>query len=104
MPEVNSHTAPVKTKPRSWTSLPLILLLSFAISVGLGFYALATLRSVLVQERGADLGRPASGVADTIDRVLFERFGDIQVVANDTALQEDSVEDKTTRLREYKQL
>ena len=104
MPEVNSHTAPVKAKPRSWTSLPLLLLLSFAISVGLGFYALGTLRSVLVQERGTDLGRTASGVADTIDRVLFERYGDIQVMANDTALQEDSVDNKITRLREYKQL
>jgi hypothetical protein len=77
---------------------------SFAISVGLGFYALATLRSVLIYERGTDLGRTASGVADTIDRVLFERFGDIQVMANDAALQAGTADDKTTRLREYKQL
>lgn len=104
MREVMSHTDRVKVKPRSWASLPLLLLLSFAIAVGLGFYALATLRSVLVQERGTDLGRTASGVADTIDRVLFERFSDIKVMANDATLQEGSVKNKTTRLREYKQL
>lgn len=104
MPQVGSQTGHVTRKPWSWASLPLLLLLSFAISVGLGFYALATLRSILVHERGSDLGRTAAGVADTIDRVLFERFGDIQVMANDAALQAGSLEDKTTRLREYKQL
>jgi signal transduction histidine kinase len=104
MREVMSQTEGVKAKPWSWASLPLLLLLSFAISVGLGFYALATLRSVLVHEQGSDLGRTAAAVADTIDRVLFERFGDIQVIANDAILQDGSVKDKTTRLREYKQL
>ncbi|WP_447983946.1 sensor histidine kinase [Nitrospira sp. Nam74] len=94
----------MKEQLRSWTSLPLLLLLSFAIAVGLGFYALATLRSLLIHERGTDLGRTASGVAETIDRVLFERFGDIQVVANDAALQSGNMDDKTARLREYKQL
>lgn len=104
MREVMSHADPVKAKPWSWASLPLLLLLSFAISVGLGFYALATLRGVLVHEQGSDLGRTAAAVADTIDRVLFERFGDIQVMANDAILQDGSVKDKTRRLREYKQL
>ena len=99
-----SHPGHGKGRPWPWTSLPLLLLVSFAISVGLGFYALATLRSVLIYERGTDLGRTASGVADTIDRVLFERFSDIQVMANDAALQAGTADDKTTRLREYKQL
>jgi signal transduction histidine kinase len=104
MREVMSHTEAVKAKPWSWASLPLLLLLSFVISVGLGFYALATLRGVLVHEQGNDLGSTAAAVADTIDRVLFERFGDIQVIANDAILQDGSVKNKTRRLREYKQL
>ena len=29
----------------------------------------------------------AGGVADTLDRVMFERFGDIQLFANDGVLQ-----------------
>jgi signal transduction histidine kinase len=99
-----SHNGQVKERPWPWTSLPLLLLLSFVIAVGLGFYALATLRSLLIHERGTDLGRTASGVAETIDRVLFERFSDIHVVANDAALQSGNLDDKTARLREYKQL
>ena len=68
MKDVTSHTGGhVKATPWSKPSLPLLLLLSFAISVGLGVYALVTLRSVLVYERGVDLGRTAEGVADTID-------------------------------------
>ncbi len=84
--------------------LPLALLLSFAIAVGVGLYTLASLRTVLVQERGADLGRTAARVANTLDRVLFERFIDIQVFANDRILFEGKPEEKTQRLLQYKKL
>jgi signal transduction histidine kinase len=82
--------------------LPLALLLSFAIAVGVGLYILTSLRAVLVQERGADLGRTAARVANTLDRVLFERFSDIQVFANDRILFEGKPEEKTQRLLQYK--
>jgi len=84
--------------------LPLALLLSFAIAIGVGLYTLTSLRSVLVQERGADLGRTAARVANTLDRVLFERFIDIQVFANDRILFEGKQEEKTQRLLQYKKL
>ncbi len=84
--------------------LPAVLLLCFMIAVGLGFYALAVLRAVLVSERGADLARSAAQAADTLDRVLFERFGDIQVFANDRILLEGTREDKEKRLQEYRTL
>ena len=102
MTDVASPTGHVKAKPWLRTSLPLLLLLSFAISVGLGVYALVTLRNVLIQERGADLGRTAVDVADTIDRVLFERFGDIQLFSTDATLRDSSPEEKTNRLMQYK--
>jgi signal transduction histidine kinase len=88
----------------SGTVLPLALLLSFAIAVGVGLYTLTSLRSVLVQERGADLGRTAARVANTLDRVLFERFIDIQVFANDRILFDGKPEEKTQRLLQYKKL
>ena len=91
-------------KPWLKSSLPLLLLLSFAISVALGAYALMSLRSVLVHERGRDLSRTAVGVADTLDRVLFERFGDIQAFSNDAILRDGSSEEKTLRVRQYKRL
>ncbi len=84
--------------------LPTVLLLCFVIAVGLGLYALAVLRAVLVSERGADLARTAVQAADTLDRVLFERFGDIQVFANDRILLGGSRDDKTRRLQEYRTL
>ena len=88
----------------SGTVLPLALLLSFAIAVGIGLYTLTSLRAVLVEERGADLGRTAARVANTLDRVLFERFSDIQVFANDRILFEGNPEEKTQRLLQYKKL
>ena len=84
--------------------LPLALLLSFAIAVGVGLYSLTSLRAVLVHERGADLSRTAARAADTLDRVLFERFGDIQVFANDRILFEGKADERTQRLQQYKKL
>ena len=95
------------TLDRRWWSgilLPLALLLSFAIAVGVGLYALTSLRAVLVQERGADLARTAVRAADTLDRVLFERYGDIQVFANDRILFEGKADERTQRLQQYKKL
>jgi signal transduction histidine kinase len=59
---------------------------------------------VLVQERGADLAKTAVRAADTLDRVLFERFGDIQLFANDRVLLEGKPNEKTQRLLQYKKL
>lgn len=95
---------PVKEQPWLTVSLPLLLLLSLVVSVGLGVYALTSLKSVLVRERGAELSRTAVGVADTLDRVLFERFGDIQAISNDAILRDGTQDEKINRLREYKQL
>ncbi|MGA6829328.1 sensor histidine kinase [Nitrospira sp. NS4] len=91
----------------SWRSgrlLPLVLLLSFAIAVWMGLYALVSLRTVLVQEKGSELAGTAVQVADTLDRVLFERFGDIQLFANDRILIEGDQEERTKRLQEYRKL
>jgi len=84
--------------------LPIVLLLCFVIAVGLGIYALTVLRAVLVSERGADLARAAAQAADTLDRVLFERFGDIQLFANDRILREGGRDEKRRRLQEYRTL
>ncbi len=101
-------TLNVRVAPdRPWWSgsfLPLVLLLSFAIAVGTGLYLLASLRAVLVQERGADLARTAARAADTLDRVLFERFGDIQLFADNRVLVEGNPDEKTQKLRQYKKL
>jgi signal transduction histidine kinase len=84
--------------------LPLALLLSFAVAVGVVFYTTASLRAVLIEERGADLARTAARVADRLDRVLFERFGDIQLFANDRVLLEGQPDAKRQRLLQYRKM
>jgi len=84
--------------------LPLVLLLCFVIATALGLYALSFLRTVLVSERGRELAMNAAAVADTLDRVMFERFGDIQLFANDGILRDGTSAEKTARLLNYKQL
>ena len=84
--------------------LPLVLLLCFVIATALGLYALSFLRGVLVSERGRELAMNAAAVADTLDRVMFERFGDIQLFANDGILRDGTLAEKTARLLAYKQL
>ena len=89
-----------------WTGsiLPMLLLLCFLIATALGLYALLFLRSMLVTERGHELARNAAAVADTLDRVLFERFGDIQLFANDGILRNGPRDEQHRRLLHYKQL
>lgn len=70
----------------------------------MGVYALVSLGTVLVQEKGADLARTAVRVAATLDRVLFERFGDIQLFANDNIILEGKADERIKRLLEYKKL
>ncbi|HET6674115.1 MAG TPA: hypothetical protein VFG71_02185, partial [Nitrospiraceae bacterium] len=67
--------------PVSRVALPAALVLCFTIAAGLGLYALSYLRAVLIHERGTHLTRTAAAVANTLDRVLFERYNDIQLLA-----------------------
>ena len=106
--EVENLTLQVRLDlDKPWWSgilLPLALLLSFAVAVGVVFYTTASLRAVLVEERGSDLARTAARVADRLDRVLFERYGDIQVFANDRVLLESKPDAKRKRLLQYKKM
>ncbi|ULA58301.1 MAG: Putative Sensor histidine kinase with MCP region [Nitrospira sp.] len=89
-----------------WTEriLPLLLGLCFFIATALGLYALSFLRAMLVAERGNELAMNAAAVADTVDRVLFERYGDIQLFANDGVIREGTSEERMARLLHYSQL
>lgn len=89
-----------------WTEriLPILLFLCFVIATALGLYALTFLRAMLVAERGNELAVNAAAVADTVDRVLFERYGDIQLFANDGVILEGTSEERTARLLHYHKL
>jgi signal transduction histidine kinase len=85
-------------------SLPAALCLCFAVAVGLGLYALAYLRNVLVHERGDHLTRTAVVVARTLDRVIFGRYSDIQLLASERLIRDGTSEEKSERLLQYKKL
>ncbi|MCI1280792.1 MAG: ATP-binding protein [Nitrospira sp.] len=110
MMDTGLNNAPTKAGAISDSSrstqggLPLVLLLCFVIATALGLYALSFLRGVLVSERGRELAMNAATVADTLDRVMFERYGDIQLFAKDGILRDGTQPQQTARLLDYKQL
>lgn len=99
------QTTTFKTNSR-WTEriLPILLVLCFFIATALGLYAIFFLRAMLVAERGNELALNAAAVADSVDRVLFERYGDIQLFAHDSVIREGTSKEKTARLLEYTRL
>jgi signal transduction histidine kinase len=94
----------MNTRGVSGVSVPLVLALCFVTAAALGLYALMFLRTLLVNDKGADLARTAAKGAHTLDRVLFERYEDIKVFATDRTLLEGRQDEKTQRLRQYKQV
>lgn len=89
---------------RRWPefSLPLVLFVCFGICLGIVLFSLPYLRETLVHERGADLARTAAVVADTLDRILFERLGDVTILAASSAVQAGASEEITTKLHLYR--
>jgi histidine kinase/DNA gyrase B/HSP90-like ATPase/phospho-acceptor domain-containing protein len=85
-------------------SVPIVLMLCFVTAVALDLYALVFLRSLLVSDKGADLARTAAKGAHTLDRVLFERYEDIKVLATDRTFLDGAQKERTRRLRQYKEL
>lgn len=84
-------TQPSAPPPRSAGGLlPGSLALCFLVAVGLGAYALLSLRAALVRDWGVELAGRAAGVADALDRFLLERAGDIRVLARHPLLIEGS--------------
>ncbi len=56
-------------------------LLSIVLSVILGYYAAAISRQQIEQEQGASFTRRAQSIVDALDRGMFERYREIQIVA-----------------------
>ncbi len=56
-------------------------LVSIVLSVVLGYYAAAMSRQQIEQELGASFARRAQSIVDVLDRGMFERYREIQIVA-----------------------
>ena len=101
---MNTNLPATTGKGVSPLSVPVVLVLCFVTAVALTLYALVFLRALLVNDKGTDLARTAVKGAHTLDRVLFERYEDIQVFATDRTLLEGKHEEQAKRLRQYKEL
>lgn len=85
-------------------TLPTILVLCFLVAVGVGLFLLASVRTALVREWGKELAGQALGIADALDRVLSERAGDIQVLAEHPTLAGGTPAAKATVLQRYREV
>ncbi|MEW6545109.1 MAG: ATP-binding protein [Nitrospirota bacterium] len=80
-------------------TLPVILLVCFTVGVALGLYVLAAVRAALVRDWGTALAGRAVSTAEALDRFLFERVGDIQLLAEHPALHAGTSAEQATALR-----
>lgn len=66
-------------RPYAW--LPALIFLSIVVALGIGLLALRFLETRLVATTGESLSLAAAEAADKLDRLLFERYGDVQMIA-----------------------
>lgn len=72
---------------RFYQWLPLLIVLLTAVTVGIGIVALRTVEQRLVQRAGNSMALAAADIADKLDLLLFERYGDIQMMAQAAVFQ-----------------
>src|SRR5438093_7962380 len=66
-------------RPYAW--LPALIFLSIVVALVIGLLALRFLETRLVATTGESLSLAAAEVADKLDRFLFERYGDVEMMA-----------------------
>ncbi|MEW6542375.1 MAG: EAL domain-containing protein [Nitrospirota bacterium] len=90
-------------QPPEWygMALPATFILWFLVSLGLGSFALLSLRSTLIHERGAEVAEKAAEVADRLDRILYERYADIRMLADLPVLRTGDEAARSGVLRRY---
>ncbi len=66
-------------RPYAW--LPALIFLSIVVALVIGLLALRFLETRLIATTGESLSLAAAEVADKLDRLLFERYGDVEMIA-----------------------
>ncbi len=79
-------TSPAVAEPRRYGSLPYLIVLMTVLAFGLGALLLRYVERYLVAASGEELMLAATEVSDKLDRLLFERHGDVQTMARAFAL------------------
>src|SRR5688500_16512860 len=72
-------TAVPERRPYTW--LPVLILGMTIVAVVIGGVMLHSIEVRLVEAAGGTLTLAAAEIADKLDRLLFERYGDVQMMA-----------------------
>ena len=78
--------APVSTDFRRYRWLPVLIVVMTVLALGLGTFLLQYVERRLVAASGEELMLASAEVSDKLDRLLFERYGDAQMMARAFAL------------------
>ncbi len=89
--------------PTRWcgVALPLVLVFCMVAGTGVGLFSLLSLRDALIRERSANLANQAAEVADRLDRLLFERYADIRMLAENDVLRTGLPVEQTDVLQRF---
>ena len=72
---------------RVYAWLPVFLVVMVAVALAIGGLTLNYVERYLVAMAGESLALAAADIADELDRILYERYGDIQVLAQTPLMQ-----------------
>jgi PAS domain S-box-containing protein len=88
---------------RPYRRLPVLIVGITVLAVGIGAAVLSFLERRLVASTGESLALVAAGIAEQLDQVLFERYGDVRVTAATLAPQQADPAALTRRLNRMKE-
>jgi len=97
----NSRTPPLSKK--RWSSifsnwLPILLAILTIAFLPLTLLALSKVEETIIHQHGQILAETASSLARRLDRILFERYGDLQILSEAPMLQDGDRETMTKHL------
>src|SRR5207247_3782005 len=72
---------------RPYVSVPVIIVMFVLMTLVIGFVALQKVEQHLIAATGESLALAAVDIADKLDRILYERYGDIQIMARTPVFQ-----------------
>ena len=80
------------TAPRPYSWLPVLITVMTVVTLAITATALRYIETRMVATVGETLALTAAEVSDKVDRVLFERYGDVQMIARAFSAQPDDRE------------
>ena len=78
------------TAPRPYTWLPILVVLMTVATLAIGAFMLHYIQTRMVATAGETLALTAAEVSNKLDRVLYERYGDVQMLARAFSGQPDN--------------